>query len=298
MRIARLLAASLTLLGLLAPAARAADDATSATLALTGNVAQLDTTPVTAPAANAATAPAVVASVPEKTRLVFTLRYGVDSTPEYPGSSENETWHDFGLKLHYLRLFGHEFGHPDPDHEKYGFRLRPAMRIVNGRDPSENPELAGTDYLYPTIEVGIGAVYTHRKFEIYGDALYGLFGHEDWTGRIGGDYRMYPNDRMEIRFGPRLFFGTDSYAEKYYSVSAAESLTSGFPVYNASGGLLRVGAEASINYDIRDKWDFTAAVGYDRLIGSAGDSPFVTVAGSEDQWTARIGFTRAFSWRF
>ncbi len=237
-------------------------------------------------------------TVPEKPNLVFYVRGGVDTTPDYFGSANNTVFYDWAIKPAYIRLGKLEFGNPDPPHAKYGFRIKPAFRITDGRDPLEHPELLGTYELPPSIELGIGAVYLQRKFQIYAEARYGLFGHETWVGEIGGDYYMYPNDSLKLWIGPRFTLGTNGYVDKWYGIDALEAQFSPFPVYDPSPGLVRAGIEMGATYDIHHKWDFEAALTYERLVGGAADSPIVRQVGSEEQLSARIGFVRRFTWRF
>lgn len=260
------------------------------------------TDPVAPITDGAATATAVKPTpvIPERKSpwLIFTLRGGMNTQPAYFGSDENIVWHDWHLRVEYLRLGRHRlFGHADrtfKDH--YGFSLHHDLRLISGRDPLEYPELLGTYLLYPSLEIGAGVSYSQPKYQVYADARYGLFGHESWSGEIGADYRMYPTKELELWVGPRFGFGTNSYADKWYGIDALESYYSGFPVYNPSPGLLRVGVEFGANLDLHEVWDFEMAFTYDRLVGGAADSP-ITALGSEEQLAGRIGLVRRFTLR-
>ena len=67
--------------------------------------------------------------------------------------------------------------------------------------------------------------------------------------------------------------------------------------YEAEGGLLGAGVEVQATYRLDEAWALEGAVAYQRLLNDAADSP-ITQAGSDDQWTMRIGVSRAFNWRF
>lgn len=250
--------------------------------------------------ADAMAAATTVEPAPASSRpnLVFYVRGGVDTTPEYFGSANNEVFYDFAIRPAYVRLGKLEFGNPAPPHAKYGFRIKPAFRIVDGRDPLDYPELSGTYDLPPSIEIGVGLAYSQRKFEVYADARYGLFGHETWVGEIGGDYYMYPTDSLKLWIGPRFTMGTNAYVDKWYGIDALEAQFSAFPQYDPSPGLVRVGVEMGATFDLHEKWDFEGALTYERFVGGAADSPIITQVGSEEQLSARIGFVRRFSWRF
>lgn len=253
--------------------------------------------PVTAADPGMVVAPAPYVPAPKQPWLVFSIRGGIDTAPPYFSSDELVVWHDWHLKVEYLRLGTHHVtGHPEPRKERYGFNLRPQFRLINGRDPTQYPELAGTFYVFPSLEVGMGVGYTRRRYAVYADARYGLFGHESWDGEVGGHYRMYPTDALELWIGPRFYFGTNSYADKWYGVTAQEAAYSGLPAFDPSPGLLRVGVEFGANLDIHEKWDFEAAFTYDKLVNGAANSP-ITALGSEEQLAGRIGFTRRFTLR-
>ncbi len=72
---------------------------------------------------------------------------------------------------------------------------------------------------------------------------------------------------------------------------------SGLDQYSANGGLLATGLEVGARYLFNERWGVEGAIGYDRLVNDAADSP-ITGQGSADQYTARIGITRRISLDF
>ncbi len=48
---------------------------------------------------------------------------------------------------------------------------------------------------------------------------------------------------------------------------------------------------------MNDKWSINGLLGYEKLIGDAGDSP-ITAVGSDDQWSISIGLSREFTLKF
>ncbi|MFC6583253.1 MipA/OmpV family protein [Sulfitobacter aestuariivivens] len=57
------------------------------------------------------------------------------------------------------------------------------------------------------------------------------------------------------------------------------------------------GFEVEATYELDDRWALEGAVRYEMLQNAAADSP-ITQAGSEDQWTVRLGLSRVFNLRF
>jgi outer membrane protein len=239
----------------------------------------------------------VLATQSAQPRLTFSLRGGVAVGPSYFGASDTEVGPDFAIGLGYARLFGLEFGDPTTRFEPRGFRIKPAFRYIGERNAADHPELAGLATVDAELELGLGAVYTQRNYEIFGELRYGTLEHNSFVGEVGADLRLHPSDRLEVWFGPRLLFGSDRYASTYYGVTAAESAASGLAAHSPSGGLLRAGVELGANLDIAPRWDLEGAVSYDRLLNGAAASP-ITRQGSEEQLGARIGLVRHFSLRF
>ncbi len=239
--------------------------------------------------------PPVFSSQGSGPAIAFTLRGGVQTEPSYFGSNSNDLNPDVGFDLHYLRLGGFTFGNPDPNFIREGFSIRPSFRFIDDRDEGDGSELEGLDDIDTSFELGLGVAYTTRNWEVFGNARYGVVGHDDFVGEIGADLFARPNGRLLLRGGPRLFFGDDGYASEYFGVTSGEAAVSDFSAFSADGGLLSAGVEVGATYQFNDRWGIDAAVRYERLTGDAEDSP---ISIDDDQITARIGITRRFTLGF
>ena len=90
----------------------------------------------------------------------------------------------------------------------------------------------------------------------------------------------------------------------YFSISQAQSAatavvasTTGLaplPAYAASGGLYSYGAGTQVLYRFNPQWEARTFVEYERLTGSAADSPLVTQRGSANQLTYGLGASYSF----
>lgn len=230
--------------------------------------------------------------------LTFTLRGGVASTPEYFGSDEYSAAPDLGFRFNSLQLNdGSGFGSPDPWAESLGFNVHGAFRYIGERDSSDFDELRGLDDIDDAVELGLGVGYGTDNFYAFLDARRGFGGHESWVGEAGMDLIYRPDDRWRFSAGPRLFWGSDGYADTYFGVSPSEAASSSLGAYDAEGGLLSAGVEVGARYRINDDWGVEGALTYDRYMNDAEDSPIVE-AGSDDQWGVRLGLTRTFRLRF
>ena len=193
-----------------------------------------------------------------------------------------------------LSFGGRSFGNPDPWAEARGFGIRGSFRYIGERDDDDYGELEGLDDIDAAYEVGLGAGYAGENYYVFADVRRGFGGHEAWVGEVGADAVFRPSERLRVTFGPRAFFGSDDYASTYFDVSAAEAAASSFNAYDADGGLISTGVELGMRYKLSENWGLSGAVTYDRFRGDAEDSPIVQ-QGSEDQWGARLGVTRTFS---
>ncbi|MFZ5965487.1 MipA/OmpV family protein [Thalassococcus sp. BH17M4-6] len=238
---------------------------------------------------------AVAAPAPApRPAFVFSLRGGVAANPAYFGSDETEIGPDLGFKFHFLRLpGGREFGNPDPWADTPGWDFHGALAVIGERDPNDHSELAGLDKVDTAVELGFGIGYTARNFEAFADVRRGFGGHEGYVLEAGADAVFRPSDRLKLTLGPRVLFGDDTYSDTYFGVSPAEA-SARLPAYDADGGLVSVGAELGMLYQINDVWGLEGAVTYDAFQNDAEDSPIVR-HGSSDQWGIRFGLTRVFS---
>jgi outer membrane protein len=226
--------------------------------------------------------------------LLFSLRGGVASNPEYLGSDENSMGLDLGFKFHFLRLpGGREFGNPDPWADSLGFNVHGSARYIGERDADDYDDLDGMDDIDRTLELGGGIGYNLRYFEAFADLRRGFGGHQGWVAEAGADVILYPSDRVRLNMGPRLLWGNETYTDEYFSVNARD-VAANRPAFDADGGLVSAGVEFGARYQVSDLWGVEAALTYDVLQNDAADSPIVDNLGDKDQWGIRFGLTRVF----
>ena len=93
-------------------------------------------------------------------------------------------------------------------------------------------------------------------------------------------------------------FVTNRFADYYYSISPADSLASGLPVFDADGGLknwkLGLLVNQAITGDLTGGFSVFGVVNYSRLVGDFKDSPIVSQRGSPNQWLLAAGL--AYTW--
>ena len=88
------------------------------------------------------------------------------------------------------------------------------------------------------------------------------------------------------------------YADYYYSITPADSIASGLPVFDADGGFKnwRLGLllNQSVSGDLTHGVSIFATGAYSHLNGDFKDSPIVDLRGSASQWLGAIGL--AYTW--
>lgn len=73
--------------------------------------------------------------------------------------------------------------------------------------------------------------------------------------------------------GPSITFSNRQYMRKVFGVSEAESLASGYPIYDAHGGSTAIGFGFSATRFLTPRWMVNLDAAWNRLRGSAADSP-------------------------
>lgn len=90
----------------------------------------------------------------------------------------------------------------------------------------------------------------------------------------------------------------NGYADTYFSVTPAGTVTSGLPTYDADGGwkswTVGVAGAVSLTGDLTHGLKLVSGVTYKRLTNDFADSPIVSIAGDRDQWVAGAGLAFTF----
>jgi outer membrane scaffolding protein for murein synthesis (MipA/OmpV family) len=124
------------------------------------------------------------------------------------------------------------------------------------------------------------------------------------TGNLRATYfHPFPQQVMGYSLlgaaGFGLFFGSDSFADKYFGIETARDRALFLPElrgnsYTASGGLLSIKVPFMLSSTIDKNWMVIVAGQYEHLLNDASDSPLVSSQGSKNQWTIGIGAAYKF----
>jgi outer membrane protein len=125
----------------------------------------------------------------------------------------------------------------------------------------------------------------------------GFGGHHGFVADLTLDAVIPVTPRLTLSGGPRLTLVTAAANEPYFSINFTQSVASGLPVYDAKGGAQSFGAGTQLRY----RWTQALAthifVEYERLSGSAANSPLVEQRGNPNQFIAGLGTTYTFDLR-
>ena len=93
-------------------------------------------------------------------------------------------------------------------------------------------------------------------------------------------------------------FVSDKYANYYFGISAADSIASGLPAFNADGGMEKWRAgllvNQSITGDLTHGLSIFGTANYSHLQGDMKRSPIVSIRGSASQWLIATGLAYTF----
>src|SRR5256885_900901 len=93
-------------------------------------------------------------------------------------------------------------------------------------------------------------------------------------------------------------FVSNRFADYYFSISPADALVSGLPVFDADGGMKNWRASLLLNQsvsgDLLHGFSLFGMANYSRLVGDFRRSPIVSLRGSPNQWLLAAG--AAYTW--
>jgi MipA family protein len=130
------------------------------------------------------------------------------------------------------------------------------------------------------------------------EGLQGFGGATGVTANLFVDAVIPLSPALTLSGGPRARVVSSGAESPYFSITQAQSIASGLPVYNAGGSWQAVGAGTQLKYHFNPAWATYGIVEYDKLVGATAFSPIVTEpGGSANQWTLGIGLTYSFAMR-
>jgi len=168
--------------------------------------------------------------------------------------------------------------------------------ILSRTHNDDSAALLGLHDINYTIELGGFAEFYPVPFvRTRAEVLQGVTGADGLIANLMADFIYRPAPCWLFTVGPRLTFVDGQYNSAFFSINPIESVVSGLPTYSATGGFYSGGVDATIRYDFSERISIRAFAEWDRLAGSAADSPLVRLRGSEDQFQIGVGAAYKFN---
>ena len=254
----------------------------------------------------ASTAPAAYVPSPVVPDWIVTVGGESRVIPAWPGASEDK-FAFVGGPLFSVRKQGTPVEYFGP-RDSFGFsvldlgqiKIGPAVKIIWPRRESSYAALNGLGNVNLAVQAGAFAEYWAVPWlRLRGEVRQGVGGETGVSGDLFLD-AVVPVGPFRFSAGPRMTMQSAAAVEPYFSITQAQSTGSTasglpeLPVYHADGGLFSYGAGTQTEYFLNAQWTTHAFVEYERLTGSAADSPLVTERGSPNQLTFGLGATYSF----
>lgn len=221
--------------------------------------------------------------------------------PKYKGSARSDFAFRPGLLIRYGRVTvssgaGFAARREDADRRGLGidlahsdvFDLSLGLRLDNGRDETDSPELAGMGEVKRTVRLRIGGSWQFaRGWQLAGNWTVDAFnrgGGNVADARIQYEWQATP--RLTLTSTASVTIAGPRYMKTWFGVDEEQSARSGYPVYDPGFGVREVGFLLNARAEIGEHWVFVGGPGYTRLLGPAAKSP---IARQRSSWSASAG---------
>jgi outer membrane protein len=175
-------------------------------------------------------------------------------------------------------------------------KVGPTGKLKMRRKESDDSDLRGLGDVNWALEVGLFAEYWATDWlRTRAEVRQGIGGHHGIVADFSADVVMPVTSQLTLSAGPRLTASSGAAVSPYFSVTPAQSLASGLPVYDARGGLRSFGAGAQALYAWTPQWSSNVFIEYERLTGDVANSPLVSLRGKRDQVQIGTGLTYSFN---
>lgn len=161
-----------------------------------------------------------------------------------------------------------------------------AITYDMGRSPHvDGRDLNGLGTIHPAPELKLFATTVLSKsfpLTIRVDVRKQLGASFGYIGDVGA-YMPMPgsSEKFAWFFGPSVTFTDGRYMNTYFGISHNQAASTRYPYYKAHGGFKSAGVGVSANYFVTPHIILNLDAAYDRLLGSAADSPITQTKDEE-----------------
>ncbi|MHA6721024.1 MipA/OmpV family protein [Sphingomonas sp. RS6] len=222
---------------------------------------------------------------------------GVQAVPSYPGADHNvirpliDVVSARGDSPFEFEAADESFSIPLYRHD--GLELGTAMNFVGSRRRSSVG--ADVDSVGFSVELGGAAAYWFTpELRIRSEVRKAVSGHNGLVSDLSLDYVVRDGDRWLVAVGPRVSLSDARFRRAYFGVSARDR-QAGLAAYSISNDPIHsVGISSTATRQLSTRWGLYGYVAYNRLVGDAADSPFVTQLGSRNQFSGGLALSYSF----
>lgn len=173
---------------------------------------------------------------------------------------------------------------------------RLGLRLDRGRDASSDPTLTGMGDIPMTVRARLDLQWrpTSDWSMSTGLSADALGRGQGVMGDLGASRSWRLGDAGRLTLGTSLSWADTGYTQRWYGVSEAQALTSGYPVFRTHSGINGLNVSLAWQRDLHlagQVWAAFAGLSMHRRLGDALHSPLTL---QQDQWNARAGV----AWRF
>lgn len=178
-----------------------------------------------------------------------------------------------------------------------GFSFGPSVRVANRRREVDNVALTGLGDIDRTLEIG---GFAATKFV---DRLLFRFkvrkgitgGHDGLVVDAAGTALLFRYGRVSTSVSANATWVGERYADTFFSVTPAQALTSGLPVYDAQRGMRDIGGSFNAYINIGKRWSLNPYVGYSYIFDEYAQTPIIALYGDRNQYRAGFHLMREFN---
>lgn len=192
--------------------------------------------------------------------------------------------------------------------EGIGLSFGPSVRLrANRASQIKDPVVESLGKLDRALEVGPNVGFTIPKvLHGYDSLSFGVSASWDVLGAHGGmviepsvTYFTPLSKGAAVALTVDAEYGDNRFMDYYYTVTPADTVTSGLTTFDADKGFTRAGVRllgaVDLNGDLTDGGlSLILLGGYSRMLGDAKRSPFTSERGSADQFMGAVGLGFVF----
>lgn len=182
-----------------------------------------------------------------------------------------------------------------------GFSFGPSVRLTNNRKETDNVALTGLGDIDHTLEVGgFAATKFVDRFLVRFKVRKGVVGgHDGLIVDAAGTALLFRYGRVSTSVSANASWIGERYADTYFSITPAQSLASGLPVYDAQRGMRDIGGSFNAYINIGKKWSLNPYVSYSYIFDDFAQTPIIEQFGDRNQYRAGFHLMREFNlkWR-